>query len=338
MARKPQRNIAVVRAEVVELYCRRFQSMGAPQQRLLDLAGIPAELIAVPNALVPLRNAYHLMELACQSLQTEHLGLHIGCTSSVQDLGDYGHKLVNASTIGAYLKQGTDYFNTLNSGERLWTSSHGAEYRLNYVTGCSHDLGAYQAELFTMVLTVAMLRKATGSEWCPREVGFTYQGREPMPPAAEFARSRIVQGCDFSYLTIPAPLLRIPLPRATADTTPVSKESQAPVPTDLLHLVLAQVDAFCTDKRDLHIDSVAESLAISRRSLQRAIDREGLSFQELLTRYRMDKATGWLSTPEKSVTDIALDLGYTDATNFSRAFRRHTGYSPREFRAAFDQH
>ena len=156
-----------------------------------------------------------------------------------------------------------------------------------------------------------------------------------MPPAAEFASSRIVQGCDLCYLTIPAPFLRIPLPKATADTTPVNKQVQTPVPKDLLHLVLAQVDALCTDNRDLHIDTVADSLAISRRSLQRAIDREGLSFQKLLTRYRMEKATGWLSTPEKSVTDIALDLGYTDATNFSRAFRRHTGCSPREFRAGF---
>jgi AraC-like DNA-binding protein len=338
VASKTQSNVAVIRAEVVELYCQHFQSMGAPLGRLLERAGIPPELITVSNALVPSRNAYHLAELACSSLQTEHLGLMIGRASSLQELGAYGRHLGKTPTIGAYLKQGIAYYNTLNNDERLWLSSHGAELRLNYATGSNRGLGTYQSQLFTMMLTVVTLRHATGSGWCPREVGFAYQSREPMPPAAEFAQSRVVNGCNHTYLTIPKALLRMPLPQVSADTSPVSEDSQPPVPTDVTGLVMAQVDALGAKNGDYHIDTLAESLAMSRRSLQRAIDREGCSYQQLLTRYRMDKATAWLAIPEKPVIEIALDLGYTDASNFSRAFRRHTGYSPREFRAGIERH
>ena len=330
---KSPNNVAVIRAEIVALYCRHFQSMGAPLGRLLERAGISPELIAVSNAMVPSRSAYHLAELACSSLQTEHLGLLIGRSSSLLELGAYGRHLTKARTIADYLKQGLAQYNTLNNGERLWLSSHGAELRLNYATGSKPSLGAYQAQLFTMVLTVATLRRATRSGWSPREVGFAYQSREPMPPAAEFARSSIVNGCDHSYLTIPTAFLRMPLAPVSEENSPVSEDSLPPVPKDLTRLVIAQIDALGTKTGDFHIDTLAASLAMSRRSLQRAIAREGFSFQQLLTRHRMDKAAGWLAIPEKSVTEIALDLGYTDASNFSRAFRRHTGYSPREFRA-----
>jgi len=42
----------------------------------------------------------------------------------------------------------------------------------------------------------------------------------------------------------------------------------------------------------------------------------------------------WLDRSDKPVTEIALALGYTDASNFARAFRRHTGLSPRAYRNA----
>ena len=87
------------------------------------------------------------------------------------------------------------------------------------------------------------------------------------------------------------------------------------------------------DNRDLHIDSMAESHAMSRRSLQGTIDQEGLGYQELLTHYRMERVAQWLATPEKSITEMAFQLGYTDVCNFSRAFRRHNGLSPSAFRA-----
>ncbi|MCB9915610.1 MAG: helix-turn-helix domain-containing protein [Planctomycetes bacterium] len=44
------------------------------------------------------------------------------------------------------------------------------------------------------------------------------------------------------------------------------------------------------------------------------------------------RAANWLRQTDRPILDIALDLGYTDPSNFTRAFRRETGVSPRAFR------
>ena len=186
---------------------------------------------------------------------------------------------------------------------------------------------------------MATVRKATGSNWCPREVGLAYKSREPFPSVDTFAHSRIVQGGDHSYITIPRELLKMPLPQSTGSSACISEQPSSPLPTDFIGLVMAQLDAFSAGNRDLHIDSIAESLDMSRRTLQRSIDREArLTYKELLTHYRMERAAQRLAIEENSVTEIALELGYTDTANFSRAFRRHTGLSPSAFRAGIARH
>jgi AraC-like DNA-binding protein len=51
----------------------------------------------------------------------------------------------------------------------------------------------------------------------------------------------------------------------------------------------------------------------------------------------MRKAMAWLRDAEKPIVEIVLDLGYTDASDFTRAFRRRTGVSPQAVRDAARQ-
>jgi len=51
-----------------------------------------------------------------------------------------------------------------------------------------------------------------------------------------------------------------------------------------------------------------------------------------LTAIRLRRAADWLQHTDRPVVEIALDLGYSDASNFTRAFRRQTGVSPSTFR------
>lgn len=72
----------------------------------------------------------------------------------------------------------------------------------------------------------------------------------------------------------------------------------------------------------------ARRLAVSGRSLRRRLRAEGTSFRTLLDEVRSTIADQWLEDPTRSITEIGLDLGYTDAANFARAYRRANGQSP----------
>lgn len=63
--------------------------------------------------------------------------------------------------------------------------------------------------------------------------------------------------------------------------------------------------------------------------------RYGRSFTAYLTEYRMREAKKMLLQPTVNVREVGEKVGYSDATYFSRVFRKHIGMSPSEYRNAF---
>ena len=60
----------------------------------------------------------------------------------------------------------------------------------------------------------------------------------------------------------------------------------------------------------------------------------GVTPHQYLVRARLRKAARLLSEPERAVTDIAIDVGFGDLSNFVRTFHRAAGVSPSQFRRA----
>lgn len=81
-------------------------------------------------------------------------------------------------------------------------------------------------------------------------------------------------------------------------------------------------------------DDIAARLAISRRTLVNRLNREGTRFRDLLDASRRDRAVWQIKHTNTPIGTIAVTLGYTDVSNFSRAFRRWYGYTPLTLRQA----
>ncbi|HET8731410.1 MAG TPA: AraC family transcriptional regulator ligand-binding domain-containing protein [Moraxellaceae bacterium] len=76
---------------------------------------------------------------------------------------------------------------------------------------------------------------------------------------------------------------------------------------------------------------IAGCLHVSTRSLQRHLGNEGKTFQEVLDDSRRELARQWLSGSAgklRSLTELALILGFSSSSAFSRAFRRWFGMTP----------
>jgi len=72
--------------------------------------------------------------------------------------------------------------------------------------------------------------------------------------------------------------------------------------------------------------------ALLRYRFVRRLALEGDSYLRLVEQARFETAAQRLRDDRAKLIDIAYDLGYTDAANFTRAFRRWTGMGPRAFR------
>lgn len=81
-------------------------------------------------------------------------------------------------------------------------------------------------------------------------------------------------------------------------------------------------------------ESVADALNMSMRTLQRKLHEEGVTYKQLLDETRHELAMQYIHESRSSVSEIAYLLGFSEVSNFSRAFKRWTGASPTEFRLA----
>lgn len=89
---------------------------------------------------------------------------------------------------------------------------------------------------------------------------------------------------------------------------------------------------------DVSIEAVARKLETSRQTLHRNLKAEGVTFEQVLDELRQRMALQYIEANRASLNEIAYLVGFSDASAFSRAFKRWTGQSPREARAmALDQ-
>jgi AraC family transcriptional regulator of adaptative response / methylphosphotriester-DNA alkyltransferase methyltransferase len=90
------------------------------------------------------------------------------------------------------------------------------------------------------------------------------------------------------------------------------------------------LDAIRHDYSDetLSLADVAHTIATSRRQLQRVLSEHDTSFRTELQRVRMTRAAMLLRDPTLPVAAVARAVGYRQAAQFSKAFRRHFGQPP----------
>ena len=124
------------------------------------------------------------------------------------------------------------------------------------------------------------------------------------------------------------------LTQPASDSRPLdaiaASESSA---SELLASVREAIETLSYDDEYPTVRATAALLGTSVRTLQRRLAQAGTSHQELVGHARFATAAVVLERPDAKILELALDLGYSDHANFTRAFRRWAGCAPREFRS-----
>ncbi len=77
---------------------------------------------------------------------------------------------------------------------------------------------------------------------------------------------------------------------------------------------------------------IASAINLSRRSLQRKLSEQGVTFTQLLDGTRRELSEQYVRDPSRPINEIAFLLGFSEPSNFTRAFKRWHGRSPSEYR------
>lgn len=150
-----------------------------------------------------------------------------------------------------------------------------------------------------------------------------------LPGSAEF-------GCKECSLTFPREIMDYPIVAPDPDSARTAKAFRKQELGQLReqHSVGELVESMLFDEGVgfYSMEQIADKLDLSTRSLQRHLKEESLAFSDIVEKVRRQQAMRLLSESNLSVSRISTLLGYSDVANFSRAFRRWSGESPRTYR------
>ena len=99
--------------------------------------------------------------------------------------------------------------------------------------------------------------------------------------------------------------------------------------------MLAQCKASLLDKLpsgEVSEHDMAKRLHMSPRTLQRKLTERDTTYQKLVDDTRRDLALRFIEDPRRSLGDITFELGFSQQSALTRAFRRWTGKSPSDWR------
>lgn len=78
--------------------------------------------------------------------------------------------------------------------------------------------------------------------------------------------------------------------------------------------------------------AIANELGMSLRNLQRKLKEKGTSYKHILEETRKRLAIDYIKQPHLSLGEVSYLIGFSNLSNFNRAFKRWTGATPGEYR------
>lgn len=320
-------------------------ALGVEPGPLLAVHGLSSAMLAEGDRLVTVEQVAELLEHAALETHCPHFAIELARRQDVNLLGAMGLLLQTADTVRDALQDVAHYLQTTHVSHINWTLVRRGEFDAFEVSAQLPTLTSHQLR---MVLELAVAQ-------CHRIMKSVSRGRLKIS-------SICFRHCDEQNLTVLRRFFDAPV-QVTAefdgllfapgaiDITVARGDSY--MHESVRRLILAQQSSLSEDSlpeqlkvliRPLlptgqcSVERLARCFACEKRTLQRYLREDyDTTYQQLLDEVRFETACYYLRESQLPMTQLAQLAGFSESTNFARAFRRRFGESPRQWRSSHGQ-
>ena len=311
---------------------------GHARAPLLEAAGLSMSALESVEARVSMTQYIAVVQAAMRMSGDEGLGCALAVRTPPTAHGPLGVAMMSADTLGDALALGLRYMPLLQDKAPLayWQDDTHAYLRPEFqVLNLPLPLHRFFAEAL-MLGTARSAAWMLGQERLEGELWFDFP--EPAYHAAYAAHLPMVRhGMPCTQLCMPVGLLqqRLPLADVGARTRALAQceREMALLAAGVVNLS-ARVREILQASTGHYPDAeeTAARLHMSVRTFKRRLAEQGTCFRDLLAEAQRLDAIGLLRRPQLSLERIAMELGFADPANFTRAFKRWTGRTPSSYR------
>lgn len=190
----------------------------------------------------------------------------------------------------------------------------------------------------TLGILADAVKRLSQNRIIPLEVSFQHPCPENIEEHKKVFQARLRFGQNQNAITLSRTALSQPILMANPDfldaherlAKRLMKQVKKPCTTAAKTRQIIQQAISRGDQ--VRLKNISRQLALSKRSLQDRLKKEGTSFRQLLNKSRQELAGAFLKEEDTSVCDVAFLLGFSDQSAFNHAFKRWYGVTPRQYR------
>ena len=307
-----------------------LDEVGAPVERLIQVAGLPDSFRDGGEGFIPFRRMLQFAGHAARSQDIADLCWRGVVASHPEQLGGWGSAAASAPTLrGAILAFCESFKRDAPLMEIGLDISDGDAWfwrrRPRSVLGW---VGNEEGQQYAFAAMTRVVRMAAGPDWVPRRAHLESTTAPWVAALPELADCKFELGQPTVGIAVPYALLDQPL--MAAETVQNGEGLDHAEPS--LAGSLRQAFATLLPAADPTIEVAAEIAEVSTRNLRRRLEAEGTCWREVRDRTRLEVSLELLKDPERTIIDVASHLRYSHPAHFIRAFRRWMGESPHAWR------
>lgn len=320
---------AEVPAQTIEAIFAGMAAIGVDVAAIRAEAGLPAAHTR-PGERWPDRGLQLAWDRALAQFPRPTLPVEVARATPFGAFGVVDYLTASADTLDGSLQGLTAHFRGIIADPTLALVRDDAGARLEVHLGPSER--RWLTEEFTLAMTLKNLRHTIGEGSLPDAVVSVCRD-DPAPGALAAAfGARVTFGARVASLWFPAAALRMPLRTADAHLRHTLGVIAASMglgdASDPFELAVRARLRDLLPHGDADAAAMARVLGTSERTLHRRLQERGTTWRAVLDGFRDDESRRFLREGRRSLAEIALAVGFSDQSAWTRAFRRWTGQSP----------
>ena len=322
--------ITVVKASHIQPFVHFLNGINAPTVKMLHDVGLDIKHLENPDNLIPELPIWTLFENASKELAMDDFGFQVSEHLSLDSYGLFGKYVLSAHNLEEALHRFIAAMGEQSNCPQFWLEDKGSSVWFCRKGSVGMRIGSWQIEQHVVSLMVYLVRSFTNKNWIPPYAWLKTQTLTGIGKAKVLKGSKISSSKPYTSISIPKVLFSannsIKQSNVKSSNMTIANNSR-----DIVRELLRQ-EYFSLN---YCVSSIANQLGMSIRQTQRILKSEGIHLKNLIEELRFERAQELLKERNKSVLEISLFLEYSDAANFSRAFKRWSGVCPTEFREKF---
>ncbi|MBK8159039.1 MAG: AraC family transcriptional regulator [Rhodospirillaceae bacterium] len=320
-----------------------IEAQGGDVDSIFGNCGIAPEMTAAPTLQLRLAAYCGLFEEAAKQTGRDNFGLWFGQQFSPRDLGMWGYASLSSPTLGSALENLVGLFRYQQSSSAMGLRRDAdGRMRLEYQILSPAIIARRQDAELSLGQFTNIIREACGRRWSPLEIQFEHPRPDDWRQHELAFGAPVFFGCKTNAIIFDADLLARPMPGRdlkllTMMQTCLQSLGSHDRSESLIDRVRGAVRLRLTDGAPT-LEQIAHMLRLSPTAIQRALADAGLGYREAVDATRYDLARHYLQQSQLPLSEIALLLGYSELSAFTRAFTRWAGISPRAYRSGLLRH